>query len=956
MLPLVIAHLLAAVASSWLVRRLGSRAFHVLAAVPAAGLAYLAMLHGTAADAPTQGGTWVESLGMALSFRLDDLAYVMSWVVLGVGTLVLIYCGHYFDADKERGLGLFAGCLVAFAGVMVGLVTADDLLLLYVFWELTTVLSYLLIAYKSDSRASVGAAKQALIVTTAGGLAMLVGIVLVGEAHGTYRISGILADPQTSGAVTTGVLLLLVGAFTKSAQIPFHFWLPGAMAAPTPVSAYLHAASMVKAGIYLVARLAPGFAGIQQWQWGIVLLGGGTMLVGGYRALRQYDLKLVLAYGTVSQLGFMTLLVGAGHQAALLGGLGVVVAHALFKSALFLSVGAIDHAYGTRDIRRLHSVRSDYPWLAAAIVAGSLSMAGLPPLFGFDAKETAIHSYSHPDTWWGWVGLVIVVLGSALTVAYTARFLWGSLGHGAFGSEAGDPAPRRNAPDHHEAKPLLWLIPVLLGLTGLVLGLFPHPVDALLQPVAGQVPAIGKPQHLALWHGFNLALGLSVLTWLAGAALFHWRGAVAAVQRRHDSPLDAGQAYQQLTHLLDRVSLKVTGELNVGSTPVLLATIFAVLVAAPLVPLWHAVSAPQVRWADSTAQVAVGLVIAVCAIAAARATRRIAAVLLVGITGYGMVVLFTLHGAPDLALTQVLVETVSLVVFVLVLRRLPVKFHPEGPRWTRRARLALSAAVAIVVPAGVLVAAGSRQHGQAAGDLQQRAYDYGGGRNVVNVILVDVRAWDTMGELSVVLAAAAGVASLVFVRQQAMRSSHHRAVEARPDRADLSSESDTGSIRWLPAGIGQPGARRSLLFEVVTRLFFHTLMVWSIYLLLAGHNAPGGGFAAGLVAGLALTMRYLAGGGYELRVAAPIPPSAVLGTGLALAGLSALLPMFFGSPTLRTWVFDVPLGPLGGLHIVTSVLFDVGVYLVVTGLMLDVLRSLGSSLDSQITSEGKVRT
>ncbi|QDO87094.1 Na+/H+ antiporter subunit A [Ornithinimicrobium ciconiae] len=955
MLVLVIAHAVAAVLAPTLVRLLGTRAFIPLAAVPAVTAAYAAwQFPQVDSDSPpVESYLWVPPLDLTLTFRMDTLAWLMTLIVSAVGALVLLYCAHYFeDKERSKGLGLFAGSLTAFAGAMLGLVTTDDMLLLYVFWELTTILSYLLIGYVMTSKASVAAAKQALLVTTFGGLAMLVGMVMIGETQGTYLISGILAAPGTGPWITAGVVLLLVGAITKSALVPFHFWLPGAMAAPTPVSAYLHAAAMVKAGIYLVARFAPAYAELEVWRYTVVILGTATLLVGGYRSLRQHDLKLLLAYGTISQLGFITLLVGYGRHGTTIAGLGMLVAHSLFKSCLFLTVGTVEHATGTRDIRRLSGIAKRMPWLAGAAALATLSMAGLPPVLGFAGKEAALHSLMHPEGGWlsfDGVVLAAVAVGSVITFAYSTRFMWGAFAvkDPKLAGDAGQVTTVAHRPEW-----LLVGVPGLLALTGLALGPAAPFLEDLLARHTDLYPAGDDPAHLVLWSGsITPALVLSVLIWILGALLFLASGPVSSFQRKVQFPLDAGRTYQHFVRGVDRLALEVTGGFQRGSLPSLLAIILLVTVALPVVALAHgAVWPEEVRWFDHPGQVGVAVIVVAAAIATTRARRRFRAVFLVSVTGYGTAMLFLLHGAPDLALTQALVETVTLVVFILVLRRLSGRFPDDPSVLTRRLRAVLGIAVGSVVGLVALAATAARIDEPSAKGLVATAKDYGGGNNIVNVILVDVRAWDTMGELSVVLAAATGVTSLIFLKQDAVIRARRALRQSWRNRTTTSA--DTGeSQRWISAAQQLDPLRRSTIFEVVTRLIFHTIMLWSVYLLFSGHNAPGGGFAAGLVAGLALALRYLAGRGYELRVALPVMPGLLLGGGLFIAAAAAILPMFFASPPLRTWIVDVPLPLIGDVHLVTSLLFDVGVYLVVVGLMLDILRSLGSALDDQMAEE-----
>ncbi|MDE9364267.1 Na+/H+ antiporter subunit A [Luteipulveratus sp. YIM 133132] len=955
MIALLVIHALAATAAPFLVRLLGRRAFWLLALPPAGAAGWALTQTGAVQDGhgPTESLRWVPSLGMNLTFTLDTLAWLMTLIVGGIGALILVYCSSYFERDAP-GMGRFAGCLTGFAGAMLGLVTTDDLLVLYLFWEATTVLSYLLIGHKTTSRDSRSAATQALVVTTAGGLAMLIGIVIIGQSAGTYRISEVLAAPPTGTAVTAAVVLLLAGAISKSALVPFHFWLPGAMAAPTPVSAYLHAAAMVKAGIYLIARFGPAYSGLTEWKVTLLTLGGLTMLIGAWRALRQVDLKLLLAYGTVSQLGFISLVVGAGGHGAALAGLGLLLSHALFKSTLFLSVGAIDCRTGTRDLRRLNGLGRRMPWTAGAALLAGLSMAGLPLLMGFFAKEAAFGAFLlGPEYDAGPTGsaaadtlmLAVMVVGSILTFAYTARFLWG-----AFAT-----APHRELTEVFDAGPWLTAVPVLLGAGGLVAGLTATWIEPLLAPYADQWVADNHAVHLGGWHGFNLALLLSVLTWACGAALFAARAPFESAQGRLPRTYSAEQVYRLAMRSLDRASVEVTGAVQRGSLPLSLALILIVFIVVPGSQLlWGGVTWPdQVRWWDSPAQPAVGLVVVAAAVAATRARRRLRAVFLLGVTGYGASMLFLLHGAPDLALTQILVETVSLVVFVLVLRRLSGKFPDDPPRAVRRWRALLGLGVGTVTAAMALTASAVRSTPPSASDLASSAVEFGGGSNIVNVILVDVRAWDTMGELSVVLVAATGVASLVFIGgdvhargRQLIRASWER----RGSYTDVGGAEGSGS-RWLAEGGRLAPERRSTIFEVVTRLVFHTIVLWSLYLLFSGHNHPGGGFAAGLMCGLALAVRYLAGSRDELLAAAPVMPGLLMGAGLFLSAGVGLGAMLAGGGPLQSWIFDLHLPLLGHVHLVTSVFFDLGVYLVVIGLMLDILRSLGSRVDTQIEQQ-----
>ncbi|MFJ7289786.1 Na+/H+ antiporter subunit A [Curtobacterium sp. NPDC098951] len=922
---------------------LGRRVFHVAALAPAAAAVLTVAQTGPALDGGvTERFRWVPQLDLAIALRMDALSWVLALVVSVVGALVLVYCASYFSPD-EPGLGRFAGVLTAFAGSMYGLVVADDVIVLFVLWEATTVFSYLLIGHDSVKRASRAAAMQALVVTTAGGLAMLAGLVVLSVTAGTTSLSGIVADPPSGTIVSVSVVLVLLGALTKSAIVPFHFWLPAAMAAPTPVSAYLHAAAMVKAGIYLVARLAPAFALLGGWRETITVLGVLGMLIGGYRALRQTDIKLLLAYGTVAQLGFLVLAAGWGAPEVALGGVALLVAHAAFKSTLFLVVGAVDHVTGTRDLAKLSGLGRRMPWTTVVAVLALLSMAGIPPTIGFVAKEAVltgfIDSLHGPDAAWAWIALVGVTIGSVLTVAYSLRFLWG-----AFGRKPGVPDTEPHGLHG------LGVVPSVLAVTGLALGVATPLVALGIEPAAHAAALDGEVPHLALWHGLEPALGLSGVTLLGGIALFALRRPVEALQHRLAGSPSASGTYRHLMRGLDRVATGLTAGLQRGSLPYYLTVILSVFVAGALVNL--VVGGPwafHVRFADSWGQIPVVIVMSIAAIAVLTAKTRFAAAVLVGVTGYGMSVLFVLHGAVDLALTQLVVETVTLIAFVLVLRRLPPRINTANPSRFRIARALFAGLAGLTLAVVVVVSASARTARPLWPDLPALTSSFGHGLNVVNVALVDLRGWDTLGELTVVVAAATGVASLIFVNSREDTLPRLRDLPARlaPGREE---RTDGEPRAWLPTSAAIPTGRSALL-DVVVRLLFHGLIVLSVYLLFAGHNAAGGGFAGGLVAGIALAARYLAGGPAELGAAAPVRAGRLLGLGVATAAITALVPMFFGKEALYSEFFEATVPVLGHVEFVTATFFDIGVYLVVVGLVLDVLRSLGAEVDRQRLEE-----
>lgn len=949
MLAVTVAHFVAAMVAPALVRLLGRYAFLALALLPAGTTVWALTLYDDVRDGGlvTSVTPWVPSLDLELAFAVGPLQWVMLLVVAGIGALVLAYCAWYFK-DGAAGLPIFTTSFIAFVGAMLGLVLADDLLVLFVFWELTTIFSFLLIGFEPTKRSSRLAATQALIVTTLGGLVMFVGMLLLGLEAGTFRISAILADPPSGTPVTVAVLLLLVGAVSKSAIFPFHFWLPGAMAAPTPVSAYLHAASMVKAGIYLVALLAPAFSDVPGWHLSLLTLGTITMLAGGWRALRQNDIKLLLAYGTVSQLGFLTVVLSIGSRTAALAGMAMLLAHALFKATLFLVVGIVDKQTGTRDLHELSGVGRALPAVAVAAVLAGGSMAGLPPLLGFVAKETifaGLLELAHGETPGvppaaGWAVLVGLVVGSALTTGYTARFLWG-----AFASKPGV-APTKVKVPH----PAFTASPILLAGLTLGLGFAGAPLTRLLAPYADTLPPGAHEEYLALWHGLELPLALSGFTLVAGLLLFRWREPLCRFQTRMAPPFSAEGAYRLGMRTVDRTAVEVTGSFQRGSVAAYLAVILAVVLVLPGFAAVQALRDPDldVRFVayDRLAQPIVAVVIVAAAIATVRSRRRLRAVILAGVTGYGCAMLFLAQGAPDIALTQLLVETVSLVVFVLVLRRLPEYFTNRPLTRQRFWRMLLAAGSGVGAALFLAVAASARTATPISAQFPEASVAFAYGKNIVNTTLVDMRAWDTMGEISVLVAAATGVASLIFLDT---RMSGIRRVHDIPYPAGVEKQKTRPGRRvWLPGPRTLSPDRRSIVFEVVTRLIFHVIIMFSIYLLVAGHNLPGGGFAAGMVTGLALMVRYLAGGRYELDEAAPIDAGILIGTGLFVAALAGLLPMAFGGVPQQTADYYLPIPLLGEVHLVSSVFFDIGVYLVVVGLILDLLRTFGSRLDRQI--------
>ncbi|WP_019815878.1 hydrogen gas-evolving membrane-bound hydrogenase subunit E [Saccharomonospora saliphila] len=791
MLIAVVVHLAVAAVLPALARPLGRQAFMLGAVPPAAALVVALTWLGSLPR--TESVAWAPAVGLEFTTRLDALAMVMVVLVTGIGTIVLVYFARYAKPGEE-GIGRDSCVLVLFAGAMLGLVLADDIFSLYVFWEITTVCSFLLVGGSGRTREERRSARQALLVTVLGGLALLLGLILLSTAAGTLRISEIVADPPGGAAATAGMALVLVGAFTKSAQVPFHPWLPAAMVAPTPVSAYLHAAAMVKAGVYLVARFAPAFADRPEWWVPLVVVGLWTMLLGGYRALRQYDLKMLLAFGTVSQLGFLMVLLAVGTRVAELAGATMILVHGLFKSALFLATGAIDKGTGTRDLRRLSGLGRRWPVLAVFATLAAASMAGVPPLLGFVGKETALEAFTHATT----KDLIILtglVVGSVLTTAYTVRYLVG-----AFGGSGPAPGETDSSPGVGEGGSGAVRTPgavfttavALPAAAGLVLGLAPGLVERLTGPFADRF-AGKQDYHLALWHGWTPPLLLSVIILVGGYLLYRGSAVFDRTAGRLPPALRADDGYRAALRGLNRVAAGFTARVQTGSLPVYLGTILVVLA---VVPTWGLVTDSvwpgPLRLVHTEMQLPLSVLVVIAALTLPLAQRRLTAVLLTGLVGYGIGGLFLVYGATDLALAQFLVETLTLVVFVLVLRRVSAPFVRTHVT-TRRADIG-KAVVAVAAGGFVAVFAtvfsGLRESRSEIGAAYAAwAEPEAGASNVVNAILIDFRALDTVGEITVLLVAATGAATLGL----ALARGRHRTIPVPSEAAPEAGEDGDGA-------------------------------------------------------------------------------------------------------------------------------------------------------------------
>lgn len=761
MIAAVLAGFVAALAAPWIHSRARGYGGWLIALLPFGLTVYFGTYLTRIADGDTfrAAYSWIPSLGVDLAFRMDGLGLLFALIISGIGTLVVIYGGGYLKGDPQ--LGRFYAYILIFMSAMLGVVLADNLITLFVFWELTSISSYLLIGFKHDQADSRYAALQALLVTGSGGLAMLAGLVLLGSAAGTYTISEMLnqADAVRADSLYPAILVLvLLGAFTKSAQFPFHFWLPGAMAAPTPVSAYLHSATMVKAGVYLLARLTPMLGGTDEWLIIVTGVGAVTMALGVFIAWQQTDLKRILAYSTVSALGMMVFLLGIGSDYAVKAAITLLLAHSLYKGALFLIAGALDHETGTRDVSLMGGLWRAMPWTGTAALVVAASMAGLPPLFGFISKEVFYKAaYDAHD--WPALLTTLAVSSSVLMVAAAGLVsLKPFLG-----------APGRTPKKPHEAPLSMTLGPVLLAGLTVAFGFLPGVANdyAVKAATHAALNDTAAKVELVLWPGLNVVLLLSIATVFAGLGVYFFRAPLR--QRIH--ALDIGErfgperGYRALLEGMLWLADKQTRILQNGYLRVYLLTIMSttiVLVGYTLVA--HADFTDALRLPDARVyELLIAGIILVATVVVTQAQSRLAAVAAMGTIGYGIALLFIMFGAPDLAMTQFAIETLTVLLFVLVLYRLP-RFARMSSRaaYIRDAAIAIGAGV--MMTALVLIVTAQSTHSDLTSYFAENSVTLAKGRNIVNVILVDFRALDTLGEIVVLSVAAAGVFSLLKLR------------------------------------------------------------------------------------------------------------------------------------------------------------------------------------------------
>jgi multicomponent Na+:H+ antiporter subunit A len=751
----VLSGFVVALAAPALSRRSNNGAGWILAVLPAGLTLYFAsLLPRAAGEHPASfSSAWAPDLGIFFSFRADGLGLLFALLISGIGALVVVYAGGYLKGN--RNIGRFFAWLLIFMAAMLGVALADNALLLFVFWELTSLSSFILIGFEHERESARAAALQALLVTGAGGLALLAGLLLLGMAGGTLELSVLVGQGdllRASPYYVPALILILLGAFTKSAQVPFHFWLPNAMEAPTPVSAYLHSATMVKAGIYLLARLSPALGGTDLWMYAVGGIGATTMLAGGYLALTQTDLKRLLAYSTVSALGMLTLLIGLGSQFALKAAVVLLLAHGLYKGALFLVAGALDHETGTRDIRQLGGL---FPKMRLTALSGglaALSMAGLPPLFGFISKEL---TYEAALEFGPWLAAAMVTAGLFFV------FVAGNLGIGPFwGHKTETPKPP------HEAPLSMWLGPMMLAGLSLLIGLFPNLVSRLLvSPAFSAVTGQATSVKLALWHGINPAFILSAITLLAGAGLYAIRDPLRSVLSRLAWSQGPEFLYQRS---LDGLNMLARGQTRILQSGYLRYYLLTVLLAVIGLASFTLFTQSGLHWPSEVTEIrfyelALGVLILVAAFAATISWSRLGAVAALGAAGYGVALIYLLFGAPDLAMTQFLIESLTVILFVLAFYHLP-HFAQLSPRRSRLRDILVALLAGGLMTALVLSAVGVQFYPSIASYYVENAIPLAHGRNIVNVILVDYRGIDTLGEITVLSIAATGVYALLKLR------------------------------------------------------------------------------------------------------------------------------------------------------------------------------------------------
>ncbi len=910
MISTLLALSLAGSCAAWpLGRRVGRQAAGWLLALLPAGLFAAFLRFAPAIEAGrviTERRAWAPSLGVELTFRLDGFSFLFCLLITGIGTLVVIYAGAYLTEQSDSDRARFIALILFFMTAMLGAVLADDLLVLYLFWEATSVLSFLLIGFDAGSASARRSALMSLRVTAGGGLALLAAIVLIGATLGTYSMADAVArapELAQSPWIVPILIGLLVGAFTKSAQFPFHFWLPNAMQAPTPASAYLHSATMVKLGVYLLARFEPVIGAVPGGRDTLIAVALATMLVGAYQALRAENFKAVLAYSTVASLGILVMLVGLNGPMASVATVGFILAHALYKASLFFCAGTVLHATGLSKLRQMGGLGRFLPITALAAALASLSMAGLPPFLGFISKEFLFEAQIRSS--WDAIPTAVAVLVNSVIVSVaglvTLRPFF--MGHGKVREV------------RHREVPALFVGPVTLALLGLVISLDPDWISrSVLRPAVAAVYGEPVEVKVALWHGLTPMLALSVVVVGIGALLFvFWVPIHRRLRAR--SALDryeAEHAYEALLRRVEAVAAGTAARIQHGGLRGYLWVVFAGTMGLVAWGLFAAGAPPRLpaEWGalrvGPAAEALIGLA---GGIAATRARSLLAAMIAVGLVGLVAALTFMMNGAPDLALTQFAVESLLVVLLTVALFVLPLHAPPTRTRRERTLDAALATGFSALLFVVLLDMAAAPQHTEVSEFFATRSYVEAFGRNVVNVILVDFRAFDTLGETAVIALSAIIAWSLLGTRLP------------REERSRAATASS------------------AFILTITSPLFFWLLLVLSVVVLLRGHNEIGGGFVGGLTAALAFAIVSLAHGVERARERLRLHPLSLAGIGLLLALASGLPGLLLYGDFLRHVWFEVD----GfGLHLKqgTTLLFDLGVYAVVLGSVLAFLFGL----------------
>ena len=892
--------------------------------------AYPAVANGEILRANLQ---WLPQFGLEFALRMDGFAWLFSVLISGIGFLVVVYARYYMSEDDP--VPRFFSFLLAFMGAMLGIVISGNVILLSVFWELTSIFSFLLISYWHNSAAARDGARMALTITGIGGFCLLIGVLLLGNIVGSYDLDKILASGEiirNHPLYLMALIFILLGALTKSAQFPFHFWLPNAMAAPTPVSAFLHSATMVKAGVFLLARFWPALAGSYEWFLIVGAAGIITLLLGAYFAMFQQDLKGLLAYSTISHLGLITTLLSLGSPLATVAAIFHMVNHATFKASLFMAAGIIDHETGTRDMRRLSGLYTFLPITGTLAMVASAAMAGVPLMNGFLSKEMffAEAVETHADSILDWTLPYVATLAGAFSVAYSLRFI-----HTVF---FGKPPVDLPKPAPHEA-PRWMRFPIeILVVICLIVGIAPSlSIGPFLHVAVTSVLGADTPEYsLSIWHGFNLPLIMSLVALVGGAAIYF------VLRRYLASCADGPPVFRRLRgqRIFERILVEVSwrwarlAEQRLGTRklqPQLRWVVFTGFLAGML-PLSLSGFEPRpFAFSGVDPMFAVIWAIGIClAIGTAFLAKyhRLAALVMLGGVGLTVCITFVWLSAPDLAVTQLLVEIVTTVLILLGLRWLPKRNEGVDDAITLRARFRRFRDLALAVVCGVGMTFVSYAvmtmpvRDAIANYFLENAYSQGGGRNVVNVILVDFRGFDTLGEITVLGIVALTVYALLRRFRPAADSMNmpeqqliqNRFDEERPER----SAGDT--------------VREYLLIpSVIMQWMFPVLITFAIYILLRGHDLPGGGFSAGLILSIAFLLQYLAGGTRWAEDRIRILPLRWMGAGILLAAITGVGAWFLGYPFLTSHSRYIELPLIGKMPAATALFFDLGVFMLVVG-------------------------